>query len=218
MKDCIKSKFTKDTIYWTILPVVFISIFSIFGAFVGIKKNFLNDISILGLFLSILIGIGMPVLMIYVLKIRYYIITDEQLKYYSFWHPFGKILYFNNYIGKIITTETGSDGSYEVVYLVDRQNRTAFKLMGLHYKNFDEIIDAIPLKKIRFSSTAGRYFKLLFSGKIKVEKKNKGNRRKNKNAERRVNKIIYIMISIGLACFVLSMIVKILSKLMSSQF
>jgi hypothetical protein len=212
MKDGIKSKFTRDTVYFNIPFGVFILIFSIFGAFVGIKKFFLDDISILGLFLSILIGIGMPVLMIYALKIRYYIITDEQLKYYSFWHPFGKTLYFNDYIGKIITTETGSEGSYKVVYLVNRRNRTGLKLMGLHYKNFDEIIDAIPLKKIRFSPSAGRYFKLLFTGKIKLESED--SKPKNRKAERRIRTVIFIAASIGLACFVLSVIVKILSKLM----
>jgi hypothetical protein len=149
------------------------------------------------------------------LKIRYYIISKEQLKYYSFWHPFGKTLYFSDYIGKIITSETGSEGSYKVVYLVDRKNRTRLKIMGLHYKNFEEINDAIPLKKISFSPSVGSYFKLLFTGKINVEKENKRTgKRKNKNTERTIRKIIYIVVSIGLLCFVLGMIVKILSKLL----
>jgi hypothetical protein len=129
--------------------------------------------------------------------------------------PFGKTLYFADYIGKIITTETGSAGSYKVVYLVDRQNRTTFKFMGIHYKNIEEMNNAIPLKKISFSPSVGSYFKLLFTGKINVEKENKGaGKRKNKNAERTIRKIIYIVVSIGLLCFVLGMIVKILSKLM----
>ncbi|MDR1552736.1 MAG: hypothetical protein LBS69_04650 [Prevotellaceae bacterium] len=146
------------------------------------------------------------------MKIRYYIITKEQLKYYSFWHPFGKTLNFSDYIGKIITTETGSAGSYKVIYLVDRQNRTALKLMGLHYKNFDEINDAIPLKKIGFSPTAGRYFKLLFTGKIKV--KSADNMPKNRNTEQTIRKIIFIAVTIGLSLFVVGMIIKILSKIM----
>jgi hypothetical protein len=150
--------------------------------------------------------------MIYALKIRYCIITDEQLKYYSFWHPFGKTLYFNDYIGKIITTETGSAGSYQVVYLVDRRNRTGLKLMGLHYKNFDEIIDAIPLKKIRFSPTVGRYFKLLFTGKIKLE--GADSKAKNRKLERRIRTVIFIAVSIGLLLFVVGMTVKILLKMM----
>ncbi len=48
--------------------------------------------------------------------------------------PFGGIVNFDKYIGKIETTETGSGGSYKVVYLVDKNNRTTFKIMGLHYK------------------------------------------------------------------------------------
>ena len=123
---------------------------------------------------------------------------------------FGKTLNFNDYNGKLITTETGSIGSYKVVYLVDKQNRTALKLMGLHYKNFDEIIEAIPLKKIGFRPTAGRYFKLLFTGKIQI--KSTDNMPKNRNTEQTIRKIIFIAITIGLSLFVVGMIIKILSK------
>jgi hypothetical protein len=176
------------------------------------KKLCSNERSI-GQFIAVLLlCYGLPILLIILGRIRYYIISREELKYYSFGHPFGKTLYFADYIGKIITTETGSGGSFKMVYLVDKQNRTVFKLNGALYKNFDEIIDAIPLKKISFSPSAGRYFKLLFTGKIKLESAD--SKPKNRKAERRIRTVIFITVSIGLACFVLSMIVKILSKLM----
>jgi hypothetical protein len=169
MKDCIKSRFSKDIGYWSIFSVAFCLMLSIIGTFGFTKKFCLNETSFLQFFAALLIFDGGLILVINVLKIRYYIITDEQLKYYSFWHPFGEILYFNNYIGKIITAEIGSEGCFNMVYLVDKQNRTVFKLNGALYKNFDEMNDAIPLRKIRFSPTAGQYFKLLFTGRIKIK-------------------------------------------------
>jgi hypothetical protein len=151
--------------------------------------------------------------MLYFFKdIKYIIIKNDRLRYYSLLRPFGKTLNFSDYIGKIITTETGSAGSYKVVYLVDKQNLTAFKFMGIHYKNIDEMNDAIPLKKISFSPTAGRYFKLLFTGKIKV--KSADNIPKNRNTEQTIRKIIFIAVSIGLSLSVIGMIIKMLSKIM----
>ncbi len=171
MKDCIKSKFTKDTLFF-MFPSSFFSIFGfLFFFFMGIKKHLIDTIDISRLFWGSLLCIGFPIFYIHTLKFRYYIIYKERLKFFSFWCPFGKVLYFKDYIGKVIQVETGIGGSYEVVYLVDKRGRTAFKLMGLHYKNFEEINDAIPLKKIKFSPTKGQYFKLLATGKMKIPKK-----------------------------------------------
>jgi hypothetical protein len=132
------------------------------------KKLCSNERSI-GQFIAVLsLCYGLPLLLIILGRIRYYIISREELRYYSFRHPFGKTLYFTDYAGKIITAEIGSEGRFKMVYLVDKQNRTVFKLNGALYKNFDEMNDAIPLRKIRFSPTAGQYFKLLFTGRIKI--------------------------------------------------
>ena len=103
--------------------------------------------------------------------IRYIIIKGNKLKYYSLLCPWVKTLDFNDYIGKIITLETGTAGSYKVVYLVDKRNRTAVKLMGIHYKNFEEIDAAIPLKVIKFTPTVGQYFRLLFFERITIPEK-----------------------------------------------
>jgi hypothetical protein len=83
--------------------------------------------------------------------------------------------------------------------------------MGLHYKNFDEINDAIPLKKLSFSPTACQYFKLLFTGRIKVKKQDK--KQKDKDPTQTIRAIIATLAVIGMLLFTFSMIVKILSKL-----
>jgi hypothetical protein len=108
------------------------------------------------------------------------------LKYFSLFRFWGKTLYFSDYIGKIITTETGSGGSYKVVYLVDKNNCTAFKIMGLHYKNFEEINNAIPLKKISFSPSVGQYFKLLFFERITIATKEKEQPKQKKGSEKNI--------------------------------
>ena len=132
----------------------------------------------------------MLLLTLYTFKdIKYIIIKNDELTYYSFLMIFGKTLNFRNYIGKIIVMETMCATSYEIVYLVDGQNRTALKIASVYYENFEEINDAIPLKKIRFSPNRRQYLKLLFIGKIKVEKKNKGYRRKIKTRNKKTTKI-----------------------------
>lgn len=73
-----------------------------------------------------------------------------------------------NFIGKIILTEKGSQGSYSVIYFVDKKSKTAFKIVGLHYKKFGEIINAIPLRKMDYSPTTSQYFKLVYFERIKI--------------------------------------------------
>jgi hypothetical protein len=128
--------------------------------------------------------------------------------------PWGKTLYFDNYIGKIIETESGSGGSYKVVYLIDKNRKTAFKIMGLHYKNFDEMNNAIPLKKISFSPSAGQYFKLLFFERITIPDPKAKTQAENKNPGHAIAKIFAVISAVGVALFVLGMLVKILSKLL----
>lgn len=111
-------------------------------------------------------------LLIYYLKhIKQIVVKGNKLKYYSILRPFGKTLDLSNYIGKIILQETGRGGSYKVIYLINKENKTSFKIMGLHYKNFENINSAIQLKQIKFSPTTPQYFKLLFFEKIKIESK-----------------------------------------------
>ena len=209
-------KYIKSRITWySIFVSIFMLIIPFPATLVWIFKILMNFTFCVKNILSLIISVSLLSLIRYFFKdVKYIIIKNDGLTYYSLLQILGKTLNFRDYIGKIITTETGSAGSYEVVYLVDGQNRTAFKLMGIHYKNFEEINDAIPLKKIRFSPTIGQYFKLLFTGKIKVKKEeNKDDERKNKNAKQTISKIIFIVVTIGLSLSVIGVIIKILSKI-----
>jgi hypothetical protein len=212
MKDGIKSKFSKDACSLIIPSNIFAIILILLSIYGNTKNNLVDSVDVTKFIWLSLLSIGLLILCVNTSKIRYYIISQERLKYYSFWHPFGKTLYFSNYTGKIITTETGSIGSYKVVYLVDRNNMTTFKIMGLIYKNFEEMNDAIPLKKISFSPTGGQYFKLLFTGRIKVKKQDR--KQKNTDPAQTIRVVTATAAAIGVLLFTISMIVKILSKLM----
>ncbi|UUV22724.1 hypothetical protein [Paenimyroides aestuarii] len=96
---------------------------------------------------------------------------DGKLKYYSILQPFGRTLNLEDYIGKVLLTEIGTRGSYKTVYLVNAQNKTAFKIMGLHYKNFDELNNAIPLKLMKYPSGVMNYLKILFFEKVSLNTK-----------------------------------------------
>jgi hypothetical protein len=130
MKECIKSKFLKYPTYWVIFYIVFVLAVAIMATVSWTEKLCSNEVST-GQFITVLsLCYGLPILLIILGRIRYYIISREELRYYSFRHPFGKTLYFTDYAGKIITAEIGSEGRFKMVYLVDKQNRTVFKLNG----------------------------------------------------------------------------------------
>ena len=204
-----KSKFKGDT-YLNGGGLIFASLTSM-AFIIKILNNFSVEISD---FLILLLFISMALFgLLFVNLIKYIIISDKTLKYYSLLHPLGKTLDLNNYAGKIITTETGSYGEYKVVHLVDKTNTTSLKIMGVFYKNMDEVNDAISLRKIRFSPTAGQYFKLLIGVKVKVE--NQGDEKRNKHAVQLIMKISVVLLGIGLALFVVGAIVKMVFKLLS---
>jgi hypothetical protein len=137
--------------------------------------------------------------------IKWIKIKENQFKYYSVLKPFGKKLNISDYIGKIILTESGSAGSYKVVYLVDKQNKTSFKLMGLHYKNFEEINNSINLKNIKFSPSVSQYFKLLFFEKIVIQ-----------NDEGNNNDLIIIVLSVFKLIFIIGMVLFILKLILKN--
>ena len=210
-KECIKSSFSKNTIRLTIPWGLFMLLLSVLLFINMIKVSFETGIDFIRLLFSVLLAVGFPLLILHVLKIRYYIICDSNLKYYSLFHPFGKTLYFDNYIGKIILTEKGSQGSYSVIYLVDKKSKTAFKIVGLHYKKFGEIINAIPLRKMDYSPTTSQYFKLVYFERIKITETGS-----NPDNDRSVNKAlnaIQVFAVIGVGLFVLGMIIKLIAKL-----
>lgn len=166
---CIKSKFKGDAIFWFVFMALWLipGVIMISGAVKSLTNSFIFTHFLLTLFFIALFFFGLNFLK----HIRIIKVNNNILKYYSLLRPFGKKLDLNNYTGKIILQETGSAGSYKVLYLVGKQNKTSFKIMGLHYKNFDEVNNAIPLKLIKFNPTRSQYFKLLFFEKIIINNK-----------------------------------------------
>jgi hypothetical protein len=166
-RKIIKSKITGDAFFFG--TGMFLTMFGllafIYKAIVQFSLR-ISDILILLLFLFVFyMGI------VFLKHIKHITIEDTVLKYYSALRPFGKTLNLDNYKGKIILQETGAQGSYDVLYLIDQKNTTSFKIMGLHYKNFEEINNAIELKKLRFNPSFSLYYKLLFFEKINITEK-----------------------------------------------
>lgn len=163
----IKSKFSGDTIFWG----VFTSIWLIPGGIMIFKglNNYslkLNETLILLLFLFLYY-----ILITFLKHIKVIKIEDGKLKYYSILRPFGRTLNLEDYSGKIILKETGTRGSYKTIYLVNNQNKTSFKIMGIHYKKFDELNNAIPLKIMKYPTGIMNYLKILFLEKVSVDTK-----------------------------------------------
>lgn len=211
MKEYIKSKFTKDTVFWSVFGLILplpVGLYYLYKILIDCLSN--NIASIGDILISLLFVFIFIFIMRYFKYIRYIVIKDDILRCFSLLMPFGRIINFNEYIGKIETTETGSGGSYKVVYLIDNNHRTAFKLVGLHYKKFGELCNAIPLRKLDFSPTTGQYFKLLFFGRIKITEAgaNKVNEQRIGNAQ----KIIQLFTIVGISLFVIVAIIQILTK------
>ncbi|WP_156120755.1 hypothetical protein [Capnocytophaga cynodegmi] len=202
----IKSKFSSNAIFlgffscfWGIIGLIMI--------FKGLKIYSLKIEETLILSLLMVIFYFLIIILKYIRIVK---IDKKFLTYYSLLCPFGKTIFLDEYIGKITIQETGSSGSYEVVYLVNKQNKTAFKIMGLHYKNFDEMKKAIALPEIKKHLSAKEYFQLLFTGVLDLSKvQNK------KSSEFSINKFLGIFITIALIVFLIGMLIKVFTKFMS---
>lgn len=212
MKDYIKSKFTKDAIFWSVFGLILPLPVGLYYLYIILNDCLSNNIASIGdMFLSLLFVFIFIFILSYFKYIRYIVIKDDKLRYYSLLMPFGRTINFNEYIGKIETTETGSGGSYKVVYLVDKNHRSAFKLVGLHYKKFGELCNAIPLKKMDFSPTTGQYFKLLFFERIKIieTEANKVNEQRTGTVQKNIQRFVII----GVCLYVIVAIIQILTKI-----
>lgn len=196
-----KSKLSGDSIFWGIFMLIPLFAFAIFS--IKILKKYTGEIG--GTLILLLFALLFYFLINFLKHMKIININENKLKYYSITKPFGKTLNIEDFIGKISITESGTIGSYKVVYLVNKQNKTSFKLMGLHYNNFEEIDNAIRLKKINFSPTVSQYFKLLFFEKIIIENDKSSNNNEAINIILRVFKAFSI---IGIVLFVLGFLIK----------
>lgn len=169
MKDYIK---IRSSIKVKIIDIILFSIvfISIFGWGYKVGKNIYNekDIDRIDIFFLILLLSIFYFSIRYINTIRRIIITTNKVKIYTIFNPFGKEYFFKNYKAKYITEEYGTEGSYEVMYLVDEQGFTTLKIYGLHYENMEEIIKSINLPIIKKNLSFREYIRLLFTGKIKI--------------------------------------------------
>ncbi|UNY98592.1 hypothetical protein MQE36_16115 [Zhouia spongiae] len=125
---------------------------------------------VMSLFLSALFGV---VLIIFKDYKRIIINKAAQtIKYYSIYRPFGKSIELKNFIGYIKSVEYGRYETYRTIHLVDKTSKTAFKISGLFYDNFDEMYNAIELKEIKkYRFGFWKYIKLVCTSRIKIETK-----------------------------------------------
>ncbi|WP_343659648.1 hypothetical protein [Chryseobacterium sp.] len=196
----IKSRLSGNSIFWGIFMLI--PLFSFIFFSIKILKKYSGEIG--GTLILLLFAFLFYFLMNFLKHIKIIKINKNKLKYYSFIRPFGKTLNMEDFIGKITITESGTRGSYNVVYLIDKQNKTSFKLMGLHYNNFEEINNAINLKKINFSPTASQYFKLLFFEKIIV----KNDKSSHNEAINIILEVFKIISTIGIILVILGFLIK----------
>lgn len=203
MMEYIKSKFSGNSLFWGVFLLVF-SILDLFFIFRILKKSIFKFNDILGLLIFVCLFLFM---INYLKHIKILIFKGRELKYYSILRPLGKKIELNNTVRKIILTETGSIGSYRVIYLVNNRNEIFFKLMELHYKNFNDILDALKLETIKFSPSPAQYFKLLFFESVDLESGSSGSNNSNKIINV-VLKLFKTIVLIGLSLFIIGFILK----------
>ncbi|SKC06959.1 hypothetical protein SAMN05421800_12625 [Chryseobacterium balustinum] len=205
--EYIKSKFSGNSLFWGVFLLVF-SILDLFFIFKILKKNIFK----FGDALALLVLVCVFLFLINYLKhIKILILKGRELKYYSILRPFGKNIELNSTVRKIILTETGSIGSYRVIYLVNNRNEIFFKLMELHYKNFNNILDALKLETIKFSPSPAQYFKLLFFESVDLNSGSSGSNNSNKIINV-VLKLFKTIVLIGLSLLLIHKVEKTLCQ------
>lgn len=195
-----KSKLSGNSIFWGIF--MFLPLFSSIIFIIKILRKYNGEIG--GTLILMLFAFLFYFSVNFLKNIKYLQIKGNELKYYSILKPLGETMNISDFIGKVILTESGTRGSYKVLYLIDKQNKTSFKLMGLHYNNFEEINNAVELKKINFSHSISQYFKLLFFEKITI--KNEVN--SNSEMINAILSLIKLVSILGVTLFIAGSIIK----------
>ncbi len=204
----IRSIFLLKSLIW----FIFMLILALFGLIFYVCEPIVNNDVGRDDWLFILFFSCLVFFIIYLIKeFKFLIIDTRNEKHFfyfrSIFHPFGKTLYFKDYTGIYKTTESGSGGTYEVVYLVDHNNITQFKIMGLYYKNKDEIIAAIPLPEIKRNLSGKEYLKLMFTGRANLSKiKDK------KNTDSKIAFYFKVFSAVTILIFVIGMLVRVFSR------
>lgn len=210
----IVSKVRKNK-FWGIIFLSFLLLFIFLGFIIRpiiflFRDGFtISGLIITGVFILLEIIIVVGVKDFKILKINK---MTNTLKYYNIMMPFGKTLNLKYFTSKVKSTEISNRGKTEVIYLVNQKGYTSFKISSLYYENYSDIYNAIDLPLIKdYDLNFGKYFKLLFTGRIKIFKEMEEG--KSKKTENTITYILNIFITIAFFVFALGMIIKIMSKL-----
>lgn len=128
-----------------------------------------NNFSIINILIILFLIIILYFLVNFLKHIKWIILKKDTLKYYNIFHPFGKSLDLDKFIGKIRMQEVSITGSYNVIYLVDKNNMTSFKIMGQHYENMTSINNTLIMNEICLDLSILQYLSLLFFGRINIK-------------------------------------------------
>lgn len=171
--DVIRSKIHRNWYLWTFC-LFFLIIFALIMYILKTVIFMLEDGFSLSYFLFMLFFIVLDLFLLLVLKDFKYLVINinrNQIKYYSILRPFGRTLKLENYSHKLKTSEFSIRGEYQVIHLVNEEGYTVFKINGLFYENFKALDSSIKLPRIYdYKFNWKLYLRLLFTGKIKVEK------------------------------------------------
>lgn len=201
------TKFSK-IFYQVIVLYGFCLFFLIFFIIRGLINHFPQNMSISRIIILFFLFSVVALCIYSISQIKFINFYSDKIKSYSLFHPFGKFIYFKDFKGIYKTTETGTSGTYDVVYLVDHDDITRFKIMGLYYKNMDEIIQAIPLPVIKKNLSPTEYIKLMFTGRANLSKiKDK------KNTDNKIAFYFKIFIAITFTIFIIGMMIRIFSRI-----
>lgn len=113
------------------IVLVVIMIFSLFVLLSKISINGLWTTSWIGFVLLVVIYAEI----MFLRDIKWmYIDTDAKIiKYYYLFAPFGKRIFLCDYIGLLTVSEYTSHGEISIVYFVDRERTTRFRINGAFY-------------------------------------------------------------------------------------
>ncbi len=96
--------------------------------------------------------------------------NSQKLIWFSILAPFGKTINLKNYVGVMKITEYSLSGETTSLYLIDKEWRTAGKINGQFYSNFNELMAGIDLEEVKNKNHGFiNYLKLLYSGRMKIK-------------------------------------------------
>ncbi|GEM_PF-3672509 len=106
-------------------------------------------------------------------ELKYITIKEDEnrLTWYSIFNPYGTTIFLNECAGQVKTQLYSTNGATCKIYLINKNRKITLGINELVYSNFNEIQDALKLNELKHKNTGViNYFKLLYTGRIKIEK------------------------------------------------